>query len=162
MSQALKAGNMKINQIKGQTSLDRFVQTPPKELEDPKQQTPPSVGETNLMKKLNMEEEMEEDITNRLKQPRGVPGEGVTPTPTTGVPPVPPRQEGPKDVLDIKLEQMEERITASLTASMAKLIADALKPLQELMRKLTEKTQNVEDSLQETTDLRSVNIGLNK
>ena len=172
MSQTLKASNTKINQIKGQTSLDRFVQTPPKELEDPKQRTPPSVGETNPTKKLNMEEEMEEDITNRLKQPRGLPGEGVTPTPMPGegvtptptpaVPPVLPRQEGPKDVLDIKLEQMEERITASLTASMAKLIADALKPLQESMRKLTEKTQKVENSLQETTDLRSVNIGLNK
>ena len=37
MSQTLKASNTKINQIKGQTSLDRFVQTPPKELEDPKQ-----------------------------------------------------------------------------------------------------------------------------
>ena len=119
-----------------------------------------------------MEEEMEQDITNRLKQPRRLPGEVVTPTPTPGegvtatpmpaVPPVLPRQEGPKDVLDIKLEQMEERITASLTACMAKLIADALKPLQESMRKLTEKTQKVENSLQETTDLRSVNIGLNK
>ena len=54
-----------------------------------------------------MEEEMEEDITDRLNQPRGLsgeevtptrmPGEGITPMPTLAVPPVLPRQEGLKD-----------------------------------------------------------------
>ena len=51
MSQTLKVSNTKIKQIKGQISLDRFVHTPPKELEDPKQRTPPSVGETKSHEK---------------------------------------------------------------------------------------------------------------
>ena len=51
-----KIGNQ-IPQLKGQTNLDNFVQTPPTHLSDPKQCTPPNVGELNPSKKLIMEDE---------------------------------------------------------------------------------------------------------
>ena len=134
----------KLKPVQRQPGINQYMTTPEqKRTTNPKLRTPPTIEE-NPSKRPTMQGGVDNDTSIRDITTKDI---TATPAPSTI----------PKDALDIKLENMKKRITESIITSMGKVIADALKPMEENIRKLTESNERNERNIKEVQDVKKLN-----